>query len=552
MDSETPPTHFIRHIIENDLKAGKHAGKIQTRFPPEPNGYLHIGHAKAICLNFGLARDFGGQCYLRFDDTNPEKESVEYIEAIKRDISWLGFRWERVCYASDYFKQLYDYAIELIKTGHAYVCSLSPEQIRRQRGTLASPGTDSPDRKRSIDSNLELFTQMRAGQHPENKYTLRAKIDMRSPNINMRDPVIYRIRKVPHHRTGNAWCIYPTYDFTHCLSDSIENITHSLCSLEFEDHRPLYDWFLERLSVHHPQQIEFARLQLKYTVTSKRNLNRLVANGVVEAYDDPRMPTLAGLRRRGVPPAAIHDFCNRIGVTKKNSWIEMDLLETCIRDHLNLRSPRALAVLKPLEVIIENYPEETIEELEAPNHPHDTAMGSRMLPFSRTLYIERDDFMEAPSRKFFRLAPGREVRLRYAYCITCRRIEKDAQGNITRLFCTYDPQTRSGNPPPDQRRIKGIIHWVSAQHAVRATVRLYDRLFIEEIPSGTDAPESLNPNSLSVLNDCRLEPSLAHAEGDKNWQFERVGYFCLDGNHKALTFNRTVTLRDTWARVAGK
>ena len=546
--NDPSPAHFIRKIVEADLAAGKHGGKVRTRFPPEPNGYLHIGHAKAICLNFGLAKTFGGQCNLRFDDTNPEKESVEYTKSIERDVNWLGFTWDRICYASDYFEQLYGYAVALIETGNAYVCGLSPERVRKQRGTLTEPGVDSPDRTRGVEESLALFARMRAGEYEENQYTLRAKIDMRSPNINMRDPVIYRIRKATHHRTGDAWCIYPTYDFTHCLSDSIENITHSLCTLEFEDHRPLYDWFLERLGVHHPQQIEFARLQLKHTITSKRNLKKLVDSRIVDGYDDPRMPTLSGLRRRGIPPGAIRDFCTSIGITKKDSWIDMERFETCVRDYLDSRAPRALAVLRPLEVVIENYPEGKTETLEVPNHPGDPTMGTRPIPFSRTLYIEREDFMETPPKKFFRLAPGKEVRLRYAYCISCRNVEKDAQGNVTRLLCTYDPQSR-GARGTGKRKVKGTIHWVCAAHAGKATVHLYDRLLTREIPSGEDTSEQLNPESLVTLTDCRIEPSLNDAECGKNWQFERTGYFCRDSADERLAFNRTMALRDTWAKI---
>ena len=548
MSTEPTPTNFIRQIIENDISTGKYNGKPQTRFPPEPNGYLHIGHAKSICLNFGLAQDFAGSCNLRFDDTNPEKESIEYIESIKRDIEWLGFKWNHLHYASDYFDRLYDYAVRLIELGKAYVCSQSPEQIQQYRGTLTEPGINSPYRERNIKENLELFAQMRAGQYQENEHVLRAKIDMASPNINMRDPVIYRIRHVPHHRTDKAWCIYPTYDFTHCLSDAIENITHSLCTLEFEDHRPLYDWILETLDTYHPQQIEFARLQLKYTITSKRNLKKLIDIGIVKDWDDPRMPTLSGLRRRGIPPAAIRDFCSRIGVTKKDSWIEMDLLESCVRDYLNQNTPRALAVLKPLEVVIENYPEDTNEEFEVPNHPDNPSMGTRTLLFSRIIYIEQDDFMETPSKKFFRLAPGREVRLRYAYCITCQTVEKDAQGNIVRLVCAYDPQTRGGKTP-DKRKIKGTIHWVSATHAKQAEVRLYDRLFSAENPSADKMLEQVNLDSLVALTNCWVEPALANATHGNNWQFERLGYFCIDSKSEKLTFNRTMSLRDTWAKV---
>ena len=544
------PSHFIRRIIETDLSAGKHGGKLQTRFPPEPNGYLHIGHAKAVCLNFGLAREFRGKCNLRFDDTNPEKESAEYIDAIKRDVSWLGFEWDRVCYASDYFEQLYGYAVRLIEIGKAFVCGLSPEQIREQRGTLTEPGVNSPYRERGVGENLELFSRMRAGKHREGSLVLRAKIDMASPNLNMRDPVIYRIRHVPHHRTGNSWCVYPTYDFTHCLSDSVEGVTHSLCTLEFEDHRPLYDWILKQLGVHHPRQIEFARLQLAHTITSKRNLKKLVDAGAVDGWDDPRMPTISGLRRRGVPAAAIRDFCARIGLTKKDSRIDVGLLETCVRDYLNEHAPRALAVLRPLEVLIENYPEDSTEEFEAPDHPGDPSAGTRKLPFSRVLYIERDDFIETPPKKFFRLAPGREVRLRYAYCITCREVEKDAQGNVARLLCSYDPQTRGGKTP-DGRKVRGTIHWLSAAHAARAGMRLYDRLFTVEAPSSGDMLGQVNPESLVTLENCRVEPSLAGAAPGRHWQFERLGYFCVDEGSGGAVFNRTIGLRDTWAKVSG-
>ncbi len=551
MSNEPTPTNFIRQVIEDDISAGKHGGKLQTRFPPEPNGYLHVGHAKAVCLNFGLARDFRGRCNLRFDDTNPEKENTEYIEAIKRDVAWLGFEWDRLCYASDYFERLYNYATELIKLEKAYVCSLSPDQIREQRGTLTEPGVNSPYRERGVQENLELFSQMRAGKYKEGEHVLRAKIDMASPNINMHDPVIYRIRHITHHRTGDEWRIYPTYDFTQCLSDSIEGVTHSLCTLEFEDHRPLYDWILEQLKIHHPQQIEFARLQLKHTITSKRNLKKLTDAGIVDGWDDPRMPTISGLRRRGIPAAAIRDFCERIGLTKKDSWIEMDLLETCVRDYLNRHAPRALAVLKPLELVIENYPEDSDEELEAPNHPDNPSMGTRKLPFSRVIYIERDDFMETPTKKFFRLAPGREVRLRYAYCITCREVEKDARGNVVRLLCTYDPQTRGGNTL-DGRKVRGTIHWLSAAHAGKAEMHLYDRLFNTKIPSADDVLAHLNPASLITLTDCRVEPSLARATPGRRWQFERLGYFCVDDKSNGPTFNRTITLRDTWARLSQK
>ena len=502
-----------------------------------------------MCLNFGLARDLNGLCNLRFDDSNPEKATAEYTEAIKKDVAWLGFEWREICYASDYFKQLHDYAVELIKLGKAYVCELSPDEIRAARGTLTEPGQNSPYRERDMAENLRLFEQMRDGRHAEGAYVLRAKIEMSSPNINMRDPVIYRIRHASHHRTGDSWCIYPTYDFTHCLSDAIEGVTHSLCTLEFEDHRPLYDWILEQLNTHRPQQIEFARLQLNYTITSKRNLKKLVDEHVVDGWDDPRMPTLSGLRRRGIPAAAIREFCERIGVTKKDSWIEMESLETCGRDYLNPRAPRAFAVLRPLEVVIENYPQDRLETLTVPNHPNDPSMGTRQLPFSRTLYIERDDFMEEAPKKFFRLAPGREVRLRYAYCITCRKVETDEHGRVVRLLCTYDPHTGAGKTP-DGRKVKGIIHWLSAPHSGVAEMRLYDRLFSVERPCADELLSQLNPQSLITLRECRIEPSLRDAPPGRSWQFERLGYFCVDLNSAGAVFNRIMTLRDTWSKVA--
>ncbi len=555
--SETEPTDFIREIIREDLRTGKFGGRVHTRFPPEPNGYLHIGHAKSICLNFGVAEEFGGLCNLRFDDTNPVKEEAEYVEAIKRDVHWLGYDWgEREFYASDYFEQLYQYAVQLIKLGKAYVCDLTPEQIREYRGTLTEPGRESPYRNRSVEENLELFERMRAGEFPDGSRTLRAKIDMASGNLNMRDPVIYRILHATHHRTGDAWCIYPMYDFAHSLSDSIERITHSLCTLEFEDHRPLYEWFQEQLGVYRSQQIEFARLNLTYTILSKRKLIRLVQEGHVSGWDDPRMPTLSGMRRRGYTPQAIRDFCGRIGVAKTNSVVDVALLEYCLRQDLNKRAPRVMGVLEPLRVVIENYPEGQVEMVEAINNPEDESMGTRQVPFSRVLYIERDDFREDPPRKYFRLAPGREVRLRYAYFIKCVDVIKDPEtGEVVELRCTYDPETRGGYAP-DGRKVRGTIHWVSAQHAHDAEVRLYDRLFNKpnpaEVEEGQDFTANLNPNSLQVLTGCKVEPSLAGAEPGSIYQFERKGYFCvdvLDSTPEHLVFNRTVSLRDTWKKI---
>ena len=549
---------FVREIVAADVKAGKNGGRVHTRFPPEPNGYLHIGHAKSICLNFGIAEEFGGKCNLRFDDTNPTKEDVEYVEAIKEDIHWLGFDWgDREYYASDYFDQLYEYAVMLIKAGKAYVCDLSPEEIRAYRGTLTEPGRDSPYRNRSVEENLELFERMRAGEFEEGSRTLRAKIDMRSPNIVMRDPVIYRILKVPHHRTGDKWCIYPMYDFAHCLCDALEGITHSICTLEFENNHALYDWFLDQLPVPcHPQQIEFARLNLTRTLTSKRKSLQLVREGYVTGWDDPRMPTLAGLRRRGYTPEAIRDFCDRIGVSKALSVVDIGLLEHCIREDLNKRAPRVMAVLRPLRVIIDNYSEGQVEELEAINNPEDPSMGTRKVPFSRELYIERDDFREDPPKEFFRLAPGREVRLRYAYFIKCVGVVKDPQsGEVLELHCTYDPQTRGGDAP-DGRKVKATLHWVSAAHAIPATVRLYDHLFLTDNPSeeqeGRDWRANINPHSLETLTSCWVEPSLANATPGSRYQFERLGYFCVDSVDSrpgALVFNRTVTLRDQWAKI---
>jgi len=553
----TPPSNFIRHIIAEDLKANKNDGRVVTRFPPEPNGYLHIGHAKSICLNFGIAgENKGGVCNLRFDDTNPSKEDVEYVESIKEDVRWLGFDWgDRLFYASDYFEQLYQYAVQLIKKGKAYVCSLSAEEIRQYRGTLTEPGTESPYRTRSVEENLDMFERMRAGGFEDGTHVLRAKIDMASSNVIMRDPTLFRIRRVPHHRTGNKWCIYPMYDFAHCLSDSIEGITHSICTLEFEINRQLYDWILDELNVDcHPQQIEFARLNLSYTVLSKRKLVELVEGEYVSGWDDPRMPTLSGLRRRGYTPESIRNFCERIGVAKRDSIVDMALLEYSVREDLNKRAPRVMGVLRPLRVVIDNYPEDQVEELDALNNPEYPAMGSRKVPFSRVLYIEQDDFQENPPKKFFRLAPGREVRLRYAYYITCVKVVKDEQtGQVVELHCTYDPETRGGSSP-DGRKVKATLHWVSAVHAIKAEARLYDHLFVKENPSDekdADFKKFLNPNSLEILT-CYVEPSLAGAEPGSRCQFERLGYFCVDSvdsSDKKLVFNRTVTLRDTWARI---
>ncbi len=548
---------FIRQIIAEDLKTNKNDGKIVTRFPPEPNGYLHIGHAKSICLNFGIAAEHeGGECYLRFDDTNPSKESLEYVESIKADVRWLGYDWaDRLRHSSDYFEKLYEYAIALIKMNKAYVCSLTTEEIRADRGTSRKLGKNSPYRERSIEENLNLFARMRAGEFAEGEHVLRAKIDMASPNIHNRDPIIYRIIKIAHQITGDKWCIYPMYDFTHCLSDAIEGITHSLCTLEFEDHRPLYDWILDTLKTPcHPQQIEFARLSLNYTVTSKRKLQELVENQHVSGWDDPRMPTLVGMRRRGYTPKAIRDFCDCIGVTKNDTHIEMGVLENCIRSDLDPKTARVMGVLKPLRVVIENYPEDQVEELEAPYHPNDANMGSRKVPFSRVLYIEQDDFLEAPPKKFFRLAPGREVRLRYAYFITCQAVIKDENGEIIELRCTYDPETRGGTTPPDGRKVKGTLHWVSEPHAITAEIHLYDRLFNQPNPGagGADFKAALNPNSMEVLRNSKVERSLANAKPGERYQFERQGYFCVDNvesSEEALVFNRIVTLRDSWAKI---
>lgn len=548
------PSNFIRNIIDEDLRTGKH-DKIVTRFPPEPNGYLHIGHAKSICLNFGLAKDYNGTCHLRFDDTNPEKEELEYIKSIKRDVKWLGFDWgDHLYYASDYFDQLYDYAVDLIKQGKAYVCSLSAEEIREYRGTLTKPGKESPYRNRSVEENLDLFERMRKGEFEDGEHVLRAKIDMDSPNVVMRDPVIYRIRKVEHHRTGDKWCIYPMYDFTHCLSDAIEGITHSICTLEFENNRPLYDWILDQVfDGPHPQQIEFARLNLSYTLMSKRKLLNLIEKGIVDGWDDPRMPTLVGLRRRGYTPEAIRDFCDRIGVAKANSIVDVALLEHCIREDLNQRAPRTMAVLRPLKVVIENYPEGKVEMLEALNNPQDPSAGTRMIPFSREIYIEQEDFMEDPPRKFYRLAPGREVRLRFAYFITCTDVIKDDDGNIVEIRCTYDPETKGGSAP-DGRKVRATLHWVSAEHSLPAEVRMYDHLFIKEDPNEGDLYENVNPNSLEILTNARVEPGMKDVKPEDKFQFERQGYFCVDRDStpEKLVFNQTVALRDTWAKMQKK
>jgi glutaminyl-tRNA synthetase len=551
-----PPRDFIRDIINNDVQTNKYGGWVHTRFPPEPNGYLHIGHAKAICLNFGIAAEFNGLCNLRFDDTNPIKEEQEYIDSITEDIRWLGFDWEdRLYYASDYFTQMYEYAVQLIKAGKAYVDELSAKEIRDYRGTLTQPGKQSPYRNRSIEENLDLFGRMRAGEFPDGSHVLRAKIDMASRNLNMRDPVMYRILHSEHPRTGDKWCIYPMYDWAHGLEDSIEGITHSICTLEFEDHRPLYDWFLDKLGIHHPQQIEFARLNLTYTVISKRMLLELVQEGHVSGWDDPRMPTISGLRRRGYTPESIRNFSRRIGVAKTGSTIGIALLEHILREDLNKQAQRVMGVLRPLRVVIDNYPEDQVEELDAVNNPEYPGAGTRKVPFSRVLYIERDDFREDPPKKFFRLAPGREVRLRYAYFITCVDVLKDEQsGDVVELHCTYDPATRGGNSP-DGRKVKSTLHWVSAEHALEAEVRLYDHLFIKEDP--TDAEDRadfkvyLNPNSLEILSSCRVEPSLAGATTGSRYQFERQGYFCIDPDSSAgkIVFNQTVPLRDTWSKI---
>ncbi len=560
MGEKTPsgPSDFIREIIEEHLRTNRFQGRVATRFPPEPNGYLHIGHAKSVCLNFGIAAQYHGTCNLRMDDTDPSGESQEYVESIIRDVRWLGFDWgDRLYYASDYYEQLYQYAVQLIKMGKAYVCDLSPDEIRQYRGTLTEPGKESPYRNRSVEENLDLFERMRAGEFEEGSRVLRAKIDMASPNIVMRDPVIFRIKKEPHYRTGTRWVIYPMYDFAHCLSDSIEGITHSICTLEFKNNRPLYDWFLDVLNVYHPQQIEFARLNLSYTVLSKRRLIELVEKKYVSGWDDPRMPTLSGLRRRGYTPEAIRNFCERIGVAKNESIVDIALLEACIREDMDERAPRVMGVLRPLRLVIDNYPEGQVEEFDCPYHPKNPGMGSREVPFSKFLYIERDDFMEHPPKKFYRLAPGREVRLRYGYFVKCTSAVKDPKtGEVVEVHCTYDPETRSGFAP-DGRKVDATIHWVSALHAVPAEVRLYDRLFSVPNPleGGSEFTEHLNPNSLIVLKSCQVEPSLRNAAPGSRFQFERVGYFCtdlVDSSEKGLVFNRTVTLRDSWAKVSGE
>ncbi|HIA29214.1 MAG TPA: glutamine--tRNA ligase/YqeY domain fusion protein [Candidatus Marinimicrobia bacterium] len=553
-ETEKKSRHFIEQVIDEDLETGKYDGRVHTRFPPEPNGYLHIGHAKSICLNFGLAEQYNSLCNLRFDDTNPVREEEEYVQSIMEDVSWLGFDWEdRLYYASDYFQQLYVYACQLVESGHAYVDDQSAEEIRATRGSLTEPGTESPYRNRSIEENLDLFKRMQSGEFPDGSRVLRAKIDMAANNMNMRDSVMYRILRATHHRTGDDWCIYPTYDWAHGLEDSIERITHSLCTLEFEDHRPLYDWYLDALHVYHPQQIEFAPLNLSYTILSKRMLRELVEGGVVNGWDDPRMPTISGLRRRGFTPASIRDFASRVGIAKREGVADVGLLEYCVRQDLNRHAERRMAVLNPLKVVITNYPESESEELEAINNPEDESAGKRKVPFSRELFIERDDFREDPPKKFFRLAPGREVRLRYAYFLKCEDVVKDDSGEIIELRCSYDPKTKGGSAP-DGRKVRGTIHWVSAQHAVSPEIRLYDRLFLSPEPgSGSDDFKAdINPDSLEILTNCKLEPSLINAKASEHYQFERVGYFNVDpqdSREGSPVFNRTVTLRDTWAKV---
>jgi glutaminyl-tRNA synthetase len=552
---ESSPSHFIRNIVVEDIKQGKNQGRVHTRFPPEPNGYLHIGHAKSICLNFGLAAEFRGTCNLRFDDTNPSKENVEYVDSIKEDVRWLGFAWDGEFYASDYFEQLYRFAIQLIEAGHAFVCDLSAEQMRQYRGTLTEPGKPSPYRDRSVAENLDLFQRMRAGEVADGSRTLRAKIDMASPNINMRDPVMYRVLRATHHRTGDNWCIYPTYDFAHGQSDSIEGITHSICTLEFEDHRPLYDWFLDRLGAHHPQQIEFARLNLTHTVLSKRKLLQLVQQNHVAGWDDPRMPTLAGIRRRGYTPEAIRNFCERIGVAKGNSTVDIAMLEHSLREDLNKRARRVMAVLRPIKIVLENYPAGQVEELEAVNNPEDLNAGTRKVPFSRELFIDQDDFREHPPKGFFRLSPGSEVRLRYAYIIKCTDVVKDPDtGEVREVRCTFDPETKSGSSQ-SKRKVKATIHWVSAAQALQAEVRLYDHLFAAEdpddVPEGADWLANINARSLERLTACKVEPCLSNGHPGDRYQFERLGYFCIDreSTDKMKVFNRSVTLRDAWAKV---
>jgi glutaminyl-tRNA synthetase len=547
---------FVRAIVIEDLQANKNNGRVATRFPPEPNGYLHIGHAKAICLDFGVASEFGGACNLRFDDTNPTKEEVEYVDAIQEDVRWLGFSWkDRLYFASDYFEKLYEYAVQLIQMGKAYVDGLTAEKIREYRGTLTEPGKESPYRNRPIEENVELFKRMRTGEFEDGAYVLRAKIDMASPNLNMRDPTLYRIRRVSHHRTGDTWCIYPMYDFAHSLSDALEGITHSICTLEFEDHRPLYDWFQEALQLpFRSRQIEFARLNLNYTIMSKRKLLQLVQEGLVQGWDDPRLPTICGLRRRGYTPESIRSFCERVGVAKRDNVVDVALLEHSLREDLNVRAPRVMCVLHPVRLIIDNYPEDRVEELQAVNNPEDPAAGTRTVPFSRELYIEQEDFMENPPKKFFRMAPGRTVRLRYGYLVTCTGIVKNSEGDIVEVHCSYDPDSLTGNPA-NGPKVKATLHWVSAGHSVGAEVRLYDRLFSVENPSdekgGLDFKSYLNPNSLEIIRSCQIEPGLAGAQPGSRYQFERLGYFCVDSDSKpgALAFNRTVTLRDAWAKI---
>jgi glutaminyl-tRNA synthetase len=552
------PSNFIRDTILDDLKTNKYQGRVHTRFPPEPNGYLHVGHAKSIHINFGLANEFGGKCNLRFDDTNPSKEETEYVDSIIEDVRWLGGDWEdRLFYASDYFDQLYAWAVQLVKAGKAYVCDLTPDQVRQQRGTLTEAGQESPYRNRSVEENLDLFARMKAGEFPDGARTLRAKIDMAAPNLNLRDPIMYRILHAEHHRTGDKWCIYPMYDFAHGESDSIERVTHSICTLEFEDHRPLYDWYVEQLGIYHPQQIEFDRLNLTYTLLSKRKLLELVQKGYVSGWDDPRMPTISGMRRRGYTPEALRNFCGRIGVSKTNGVTELSLLEYFVREDLNKRVPRVMAVLRPLRVVIDNYPENQVERMQAVNNPEDESAGMREVPFSRVLYIEQEDFREDPPKQYFRLSPGREVRLRYGYFITCTGVVKDANGEIVEVHCTYDPATRGGNAP-DGRKVKSTIHWVSAAHAIDAEVRIYETLFTKENPNevaeGGDFTDNLNPNSIEALTGCKLEPSLAAAAPGSRYQFERLGYFVVDKGSTAdpLVFNRTVSLKDAWAKIEKK
>lgn len=554
-DIEDKPLHFIRRIIEQDIAANKNEGRVATRFPPEPNGYLHIGHAKSICLNFGVAELYQGTCNLRFDDTNPAKEEQVYIDAIQEDVSWLGFKWQGdIRHASHYFDQFYQFALDLINSGKAYICSLSAQETREYRGSLTTPGRNSPFRERSVEENLDLFQRMKEGEFDEGAHVLRAKIDMAASNMNMRDPTLYRIRKVIHHQTGDAWCVYPMYDYAHCISDALEDITHSLCTLEFEDHRPLYDWILSQLDIAHPQQIEFSRLELEYTVTSKRKLNQLVVDQCVSGWDDPRMPTIAGLRRRGYTPAALRDFCERIGVTKSENRVEMSVLESCIREDLGSRAPRVMGVLRPLKIVIENYPDDQVENLVASNHPQDESMGTRTLPFAREIYIEQDDFREQANRKFKRLVLEGEVRLRHAYVIKCESVVEDGDGNIIELRCSYDEDTLGKNP--EGRKVRGVIHWVSAAHALDAEVRLYDRLCNVPNPGAEDdVASTLNPDSLETLLNCKVEPGLAKASPWTAYQFERVGYFCVDSkdsSEQKLVFNRTVGLKDSWAKMVSK